>query len=171
MLAAGSYLLGLGGQHIPKNGDESVYLHIARLTAESGRWLPLQSEIEGLRNTKPPLLFWQAMAAGGWGEAWTLWRLRLPSFGYTLLTAGLVAALAWRLAPRGDAPSLPLQERATPLHPNAAPRPPLQVAALALLVYLAFFSTYRYSRPYLTSAPETFWLFAPFFAKIGRAHV
>ncbi len=121
-------------------------MHIARLTAESGHWLPLQSEIAGLRNTKPPLLFWQAMAAGGWGEAWTLWRLRLPSFAYTLLSAGLVAVLAWRLAPRD------------------APRPPLQVAALALLAYLAFFSTYRYSRPYLTSAPETFWLFAPFFA-------
>lgn len=157
MLAAGSYLLGLGGQHIPKNGDESVYLHIARLTAASGQWLPLQSEIDGLRNTKPPLLFWQAMAAGGWGDAWTLWRLRLPSLVYTLLSAGLVAALAWRLAPRDGATPRP------PPHDEAT-RPPLQVAALALLVYLAFFSTYRYSRPYLTSAPETFWLFAPFFA-------
>ncbi|RZT94956.1 ArnT family glycosyltransferase [Rivibacter subsaxonicus] len=151
LLAAAAYLLGLGGQHIPKNGDESVYMHIARLTAGTGQWLPLQSEIEGLaRNTKPPLLFWQAMVAGSWGEAWSLWRLRLPSYLYTLASALLVGALAARLVARPGA--------------NDAPRPPLQVAALAVLVYLAFFSTYRYSRPYLTSAPETFWMFAPFFA-------
>ncbi len=33
---------------------------------------------------------------------------------------------------------------------------------LAALVYLAFFGTYRYGRVFLTSAPETFWLFLPF---------
>jgi hypothetical protein len=35
---------------------------------------------------------------------------------------------------------------------------------VALLAYLAFFSTYRYGRPFLTNAPEVFWLFVPFFA-------
>ena len=30
------YLFGLGGDHIPRNGDELVYANIARLTAESG---------------------------------------------------------------------------------------------------------------------------------------
>jgi 4-amino-4-deoxy-L-arabinose transferase-like glycosyltransferase len=33
---------------------------------------------------------------------------------------------------------------------------------LAALIYLAFFGTYRYGRVFLTSAPETFWLFLPF---------
>ena len=31
----------------------------------------------------------------------------------------------------------------------------------AALLFLCFFSTYRYGRVFLTSAPETFWLFAP----------
>jgi 4-amino-4-deoxy-L-arabinose transferase-like glycosyltransferase len=35
---------------------------------------------------------------------------------------------------------------------------------LAGLSFLAFFSTYRYGRPFLTNAPEVFWLFLPFFA-------
>ena len=62
--AALTYLFGLGGAYAPTNGDEMVYIHIARMTAESGHWLPLQSEIIDTRNTKPPLLFWQAIAAG-----------------------------------------------------------------------------------------------------------
>ncbi|MGH8459250.1 MAG: ArnT family glycosyltransferase, partial [Nevskiales bacterium] len=66
------YLFGLGGDHIPRNGDELVYAHIARLTAETGHWLPLVSSYDFMRNTKPPVLFWQAMVAGGWGEHWTL---------------------------------------------------------------------------------------------------
>ena len=36
--------------------------------------------------------------------------------------------------------------------------------AIAAIVFLSFFSTYRYGRPYLTSAPETFWLFGVFLA-------
>src|SRR5674476_862669 len=56
------YAFGLGGQYNPSNGDELVYTHIARLTAESGHWLPLVSDLDHMRNTKPPLLFWQAMA-------------------------------------------------------------------------------------------------------------
>ena len=79
VVVALGYLFGLGGDHIPRNGDELVYIHIARLTAESGHWLPLVSTDEFMRNTKPPFLFWQAMAAGGWGEHWTLLNLRLPS--------------------------------------------------------------------------------------------
>ena len=48
------YLWGLGGNHMMRNGDEMVYAHIARVTAEAGQWLPLQSELPGMRNTKPP---------------------------------------------------------------------------------------------------------------------
>ena len=32
---------------------------------------------------------------------------------------------------------------------------------LAAVIYLAFFSSFRYGRVYLTSAPETFWLALP----------
>src|SRR5665647_3162164 len=70
------YAFGLGGQYNPSNGDELVYTHIARLTAESGRWLPLVSDLDHMRNTKPPLLFWQAMVAGDWGRHWSLAALR-----------------------------------------------------------------------------------------------
>ena len=76
LLAAFTYLYGLDSQHIPKNGDEYPYEHITRLTAESGRLLPLRSELPGMRNTKPPLLFWQGIASTGWGRRWTLWDLR-----------------------------------------------------------------------------------------------
>ena len=58
LLAAALYLFGLGSPYAPTNGDEMVYIHIARMTAESGQWLPLQSELIGTRNTKPPLLIW-----------------------------------------------------------------------------------------------------------------
>ena len=47
------YLFGLNGDHIPRNGDELVYAHIARLTAETGHWLPLVSSYDFMRNTKP----------------------------------------------------------------------------------------------------------------------
>ena len=66
LLAMAVYAFGLGGQYVPTNGDELVYAHIARETAETGHWLPLASELADTRNTKPPLLFWQAMVAGGW---------------------------------------------------------------------------------------------------------
>lgn len=96
--------MGLGGQYIPSNGDELVYAHIARLTAATGHWLPLASSLGHTRNTKPPLLFWQAMVAGGWGEHWNLVALRLPSVIYTLLDsgcAGLDAAPGGRQAAPG----------------------------------------------------------------------
>ncbi|MGH6638742.1 MAG: ArnT family glycosyltransferase, partial [Polaromonas sp.] len=36
--------------------------------------------------------------------------------------------------------------------------------AIAAIIYLSFFTSYRYGRPYLTSSAETFWLFGVFFA-------
>ncbi|QTN27653.1 hypothetical protein HZ993_20700 [Rhodoferax sp. AJA081-3] len=135
--AALTYLLGLGGAYVPTNGDEMVYIHIARMTAESGHWLPLQSEIIDTRNTKPPLLFWQAMVAGNWGQSWSLFALRLPSVAYTFATAALLAFFAHRISGQ------------------------LRTACIAAALYLFFFSTFRYGRAYLTSAPETFWLALP----------
>jgi 4-amino-4-deoxy-L-arabinose transferase-like glycosyltransferase len=137
MLAVALYLFGLGGAYAPTNGDEMVYIHIARMTAESGHWLPLQSEIAGMRNTKPPLLFWQAIAAGDWGHHWSLWALRLPSVVYTLLTTALLAFFTHRISAS------------------------VRTACVAAALYLLFFSTFRYGRVYLTSAPETFWLSLP----------
>jgi len=137
-LAVASYLVGLGGQHIPKNGDEYAYLHITRLTAASGELLPLRSDIEELRNTKPPLLFWQGIASTDRGREWTLVRLRWPDVLYTLASAGLVFAVSLRVSGRAE------------------------TGWIAFLCYLGFYSTYRYGRPFLTNAPETFWLFAPF---------
>jgi 4-amino-4-deoxy-L-arabinose transferase-like glycosyltransferase len=134
-----TYFYGLGSLHIPKNGDEFPYMHITRLTAASGHWLPLQSDFSDMRNTKPPLLFWQGIASTDWGKNWTLWHLRYPNVIYTLLTALMAFLLAWKLSGR------------------------LETGFVACLAFLAFFSTYRYGRPFLTSAPETFWFFLPFF--------
>ncbi len=131
------YFCGLGSQHVPKNGDEYAYEHIARVTAESGRLLPLRSEIPELANTKPPLLFWQGILSTDWGCRWTLFDLRWPSVVYTLLTGLLVYQLGHRLSAR----------------PETGWR--------AALIFLAFFSTYRYGRPFLTNPPEVFWLFLP----------
>jgi 4-amino-4-deoxy-L-arabinose transferase-like glycosyltransferase len=139
-LAAFTYLYGLDSPHIPKNGDEYPYAHITRLTAESGRLLPLRSDLPGMRNTKPPLLFWQGIASTGWGRRFTLWDLRAPSVVYTLLTGVLVFLLGSRLSGRPE------------------------TGLVAGLSFLAFFSTYRYGRPFLTNPPEVFWLFLPFFA-------
>ena len=139
LLAAFTYFYGLDSDHIPKNGDEFPYAHVTRVTARSGHLLPLQAEIESLRNTKPPLLFWQGIASTDWGKNWTLWRLRYPSVVYTLLTAGLVFLLGAKLSGRRE------------------------TGWVALLTFLAFFSTYRYGRPFLTDPPEVFWLFLPFF--------
>lgn len=154
-VAALLYLLGLNSPFAPTNGDEMVYIHIARLTAESGHWLPLVSDITNMRNTKPPLLIWQAMVAGGWGDHWNLFVLRLPAVAYTLLTTAGVALLTYRLhtADRSG---------------NAQRR--LRTACLAAVLYLAFFSTFRYGRVYLTSAAETFWLALPMFWLLLRAN-
>src|SRR5271165_561924 len=139
VLAVSAYFYGLDSQHIPKNGDESVYVNIARLTAASGHWLPLRAQYESMRNTKPPLLFWQGIVSTRDGASWSLWNLRYPSVIYTLLTAAMVFLLARRIS--GDGAR----------------------GCIAACAYLAFFSTYRYGRPYLTNAPETFWLFLAYF--------
>jgi len=134
-----TYFYGLGSLHIPKSGDEYPYVHITRHTAASGHLLPLQSDFGELCNTKPPLLFWQGIASTDWGKNWTLVQLRYPNVIYTLITAGMAFLLAWRLSGR------------------------LESGFVAFLTFLAFFSTYRYGRPFLTSSPETFWFFLPFF--------
>ena len=135
--AIGLYFFGLGSPYAPTNGDEMVYIHIARLTAASGHWLPLVSDLEQMRNTKPPLLFWQAMATGDWSAQGSLFSLRWPSVVYTLLSTSALAWMTLRISRQW------------------------RTALLAALIFLAFFSTYRYSRVYLTSAPETFWLALP----------
>lgn len=149
------YLFGLAGDHIPRNGDELVYANIARLTAESGHWLPLVSAYDFMRNTKPPLLFWQAMVAGSWGEHWTLLNLRLPSLVYSWATALMVGLLTWKIVQNE-----PVADGKTPKAKRAHA---IAMGAIAAIVFLSFFSSYRYGRPYLTSAPETFWLFGVFF--------
>jgi 4-amino-4-deoxy-L-arabinose transferase-like glycosyltransferase len=97
-----------------------------------------------MRNTKPPLLFWQGIVSTGWGSNWTLWHLRWPSVIYTLLTAGLALLLGWKLSGQ------------------------VETGLLAMMTFLAFFSTYRYGRPFLTDSPSTFWLFVPCFAVLWR---
>jgi 4-amino-4-deoxy-L-arabinose transferase-like glycosyltransferase len=137
LLALFVHIFGLGGQYVPTNGDEMVYAHIARETAETHQWLPLASELFETRNTKPPLLFWQAIVAGDWGAHWSLFALRAPSVIYSLLIA---AAIGWTVYRIRHQP---------------------QDALIAVCVFLSFFSTYRYGRAYLTSAPETFWFSLP----------
>lgn len=148
LLAVFTYFYGLDSPHIPKNGDEFPYTHITRLTAASGHLLPLQSELDNMRNTKPPLLFWQGIASTNWGADWTRWHLRYPSVIYTLLTALLVFFLAKRLA----------QQQAVESDAR-----PVETGFIAALTFLAFFSTYRFGRPFLVNPAEVFWLFLPFF--------
>ena len=161
VVVALGYLFGLGGDHIPRNGDELVYAHIARLTAASGHWLPLVSSFDFMRNTKPPVLFWQALIAGDWGNHWTLLRLRLPSIAYTWVTALMVGLLSWKII-RSDHPANTPNASAGSTHPLQGHA--ISMGAIAAIVYLSFFTSYRYGRPYMTSAPETFWLFGIFFA-------
>lgn len=149
VLAVVTYFYGLDSPHIPKNGDELVYAHITRLTAASGHWLPLQSELDHMRNTKPPLLFWQGIASTQGGAEWSLWTLRYPSVIYTLLTALLTFLLAKRL----------VQQRTVRSEAS-----PTETGFIAALTFLAFFSTYRFGRPFLVNPPEVFWFFLPFFS-------
>jgi hypothetical protein len=139
LLAVFTYFYGLDSQHIPKNGDEYPYEHITRLTAASGKLLPLQSQLDHMRNTKPPLLFWQGIASTNHGNSWTLWNLRYPSVIYTLLTAAMLFMLGRKITGM------------------------LETGFFAALTFLAFFSTYRFGRPFLTNPPEVFWIFLPFF--------
>jgi len=144
LLAACVYVFGLDGQYAPSNGDELVYTHIARVTAATGQWLPLASELVDTRNTKPPMLFWQAMVAGGWGQHWSVAALRTPSLLYLLLVSGAIVFCLRAITQRW------------------------REGLLAAGVFLAFLSTFRYGRPYLTSAPETFWFSLPLFALLWQ---
>ncbi len=136
-LALFAYLYDLGGLEIPRTGDEPPYVHVTRLTAANGRLLPLQGE-QGLRNTKPPLLFWIGAVATAWGRHFDLFHLRLPIVLFSLGTAWLVFGVAARLG--GDRRS----------------------GAIAALAFLAFLSTFQYGRPFLVNMPETFFVFLPF---------
>jgi len=138
LLAVVSYFYGLDSRFAPKNGDEYPYMHIVRLTADFGHWLPLQSEMDGLKNTKPPLLFWQGIASTSWASQWTLWNLRWPNLLYTGLTAFFLFLAVRRFSAQ------------------------TKTGILAALVWLAFFSSYRYGRPFLTDPAEVFFLTLPF---------
>lgn len=138
LLAVFVYFYALGSDHAATNGDELLYAQITRLTADTGQWLPLQSGVERHRNTKPPALFWQGIASTDWGQNYELWRLRWPNVVYTLGIAAMVFLLGRKMGSGASA------------------------GILATLIYLCFFATYRYGRVFLTSAPETFWLFLPF---------
>ncbi|MCZ8293891.1 MAG: glycosyl transferase [Hylemonella sp.] len=144
LLAAFAYAFGLDGQYVPSNGDEMVYVHIARETAATGQWLPLASELVDTRNTKPPMLFWQAMVAGSWGEHWNMAALRTPSLLYLLLVSGAIVLCLRAVTQRW------------------------REGLMAACIFLAFLSTFRYGRPYLTSAPETFWFSLPLFALLWQ---
>jgi len=143
-LAAFVYLNALGSKHAATNPDELLYLQIARLTADTGQWLPLQASQERHRNTKPPGLFWQGMASTNWGAHWDLLHARYPNALYTLAVAAMVLVIGRRLG--GS----------------------FACGATGALAYLAFFGVYRHGRTFLTSAPETFWLFAPLFLLLLR---
>ena len=138
LLGVITYLYALDSRFAPKNGDEYPYMHIVRMTANTGEWLPLQSEMEGLKNTKPPLIFWQGLASSRWADQWSLQNLRWPSVLYTALTALCLFLAVRRFS--GNA----------------------KTGLLASLVWLSFFATYRYGRPFLTDPPEVFWISLPF---------
>ena len=140
LLGVFTYLYGLDSRFAPKNGDEYPYMHIVRMTADSGRWLPLQSEMEGIKNTKPPLIFWQGIASTHWASEWTLANLRWPSVVYTALTAFFLFLAVRRFSGK------------------------TQTGLLAAVVWLSFFASYRYGRPFLADPPEVFWISLPFFA-------
>ena len=140
LLGVFTYLYALDSRFAPKNGDEYPYMHIVRMTSTTGSWLPLQSEMEGLKNTKPPLIFWQGIASSHWADQWSLFNLRWPSVLYTGLTALCLFLAVRRFS--GNA----------------------KTGLLASLVWLSFFATYRYGRPFLTDPPEVFWMSLPFMA-------
>lgn len=143
-LAAFVYLHNTGSEHAATNPDEYLYLQITRLTAATGHWLPLQAAATKHRNTKPPGLFWQGLAATDSGNIWELWRLRWPNALFSVATAAMVFFVARRLGGTFSA------------------------GTAAALSYLAFLGVYRHGRVFLTSAPETFWLFLPFFILLMR---
>ena len=140
LLGVFTYLYGLDSRFAPKNGDEYPYMHIVRMTADEGAWLPLQSEMDGIKNTKPPLIFWQGIASTHWASEWSLFNLRWPSVLYTGLTAFFLFLAVRRFSGK------------------------TQTGILAAVVWLSFFASYRYGRPFLADPPEVFWISLPFFA-------
>jgi 4-amino-4-deoxy-L-arabinose transferase-like glycosyltransferase len=96
--------------------------------------------MEGIKNTKPPLIFWQGIASTHWASEWTLANLRWPSVLYTGLTAFFLFLAVRRFS--GNT----------------------KTGLLSALVWLSFFATYRYGRPFLADPPEVFWISLPFFA-------
>ena len=142
LLGIFTYLYGLDSRFAPKNGDEYPYMHIVRMTADSGHWLPLQSEMDGIKNTKPPLIFWQGIASTHWASEWNLVDLRWPSVLYTGLTAFFLFLAVRRFSGKTE------------------------TGMLAALVWLSFFATYRYGRPFLADPPEVFWISLPFMAML-----
>ena len=147
LLGVFTYLYGLDSRFAPKNGDEYPYMHIVRMTADMGHWLPLQSEMDGIKNTKPPLIFWQGIASTNWASQWSLAHLRWPSVLYTGLTAFFLFLAVRRFSGK------------------------TQTGLLAAVVWLSFFATYRYGRPFLADPPEVFWISLPFMALLywGRS--
>ncbi len=137
-----TYFHGIGSLHILRNGDELLYAHITRVLSLSEQWLPLPG-VPDLRNTKPPLLFWQGLLSTDWGNNWSPAALRLPNVLWSFATAFLCGLLAFRISKRD-----------------------IFTGILAALFYLAFFTTYRYGRPFLTNPPETFWMFSCFFVML-----
>lgn len=140
LLGVFTYLYGLDSRFAPKNGDEYPYMHIVRMTADAGNWLPLQSEMEGIKNTKPPLIFWQGIASTQWATQWSLANLRWPSILYTGLTAFILFLAVRRFSES------------------------TRTGLLATVVWLSFFGTYRYGRPFLADPPAVFWMCLPFMA-------
>lgn len=136
------YAYSLSGFYIPHIGDEAPYIEITRLTAESGRLLPLKAS-PGLEDTKPPLLFWLGIFATDWGKDWSLLRLRVPILLSTFGTAFLVFWLVRRFG----------QDRET--------------AYLGSLTFLGFYSSFHYGRPFLTNSPETLFVFLAFGIVLG----
>ena len=82
VLAVFTYLYALDSRFAPKNGDEYPYMHIVRMTAEAGNWLPLQSEMEGLKNGDSwPAFEGNALRRGGLGPFYGLMNLGCPKLG------------------------------------------------------------------------------------------
>lgn len=136
LLALLAYFYGLDSIHIPTIGDEAPYIQITRVTGSSGTWLPLKSD-QGIKNTKPPLLFWQGMISTGFAQRWSLWNLRIPVVLTSLMVALLVGFLVYRIS--GDG----------------------YKSWLSGLIYLGFMSTFQHGRPFLMHAAETLFLFLP----------
>ena len=138
-----TYLQGLGSLHILRNGDELVYMQITRVTGMAGQWLPPAGHPghAGHQTTAFVLAGAGEHELGGSAGRW--WRYAGPAWRGPSVRR--CSAVCWV----GNCPVVTCIK-----------------GALAALFYLAFFSTYRYGRPYLTNPPETFWVFACFFTML-----